>query len=516
MLFYGLFVAGAALALLIIYGLVKLIVAISNAISHGRVEKAKADLARNRVRHGSVQVQREQVKLAQEKPLPDEYAKYRRRVYMEEPPQLPRGTQKLTRQLAEPPAPESTELDRVVIPGMPDRTFRYSKYARMIQPGQLAIGGRANGSIRIGVWAEYKVLLVLGGSASGKTTTIIEKCLGAVRGGGLLIPCDPHGHKQDSLLRKIYPLKNALFPGATLAIEHVDILKNIELAKAELDKRVHGGDCSVSVTLVIEELNRLQRDKSISKAVTEILQIVGQEGRGYNVFAIVGAQQISYLSEIRKSIISFIIHRVDEAEAKLCIPARYARYAPELRVGQSIVKDADGLCEPFMQLLVTIEDIELEGAKIAPQRQQSKQFYNSVTSPIGQVEKVLPHEIPAKTAPVYGYRGRLQEPTPASEPPKPQFKRMKLVSEALPVTARPAPPQQTESFNIAVWQGPLGTTENLQKSSSLPLAPVQYEPAPAQREQVKDVVAQSQNAIAQDKLSRLAEQKKKKTTKNII
>jgi molybdopterin-guanine dinucleotide biosynthesis protein len=161
---------------------------------------------------------------------------------------------------------------------LPGQVFYYANYCKLIRPGELIIGIRRDGTARLGTWQDFKVLLILGSSSSGKTTTLVEKALGAARGGGLLVVCDPHGYKQDSLLRKIAPLQGALMPGTIFAIEHADIMHNVETVKRELDRRVRGGSCAVPIFLIIEELNRLQRDKAIANELKAVLQILGQEG----------------------------------------------------------------------------------------------------------------------------------------------------------------------------------------------------------------------------------------------
>jgi hypothetical protein len=187
---------------------------------------------------------------------------------------------------------------------------------------------------------------------------MVEKVLGFVMGGGLIVPCDPHARKSESLFNRIYPLKAALYPGATFAVKHEEVLKNMRLVKRLLEERISGADASIPVLLVVEELNRLMRDTVIAKEIAEIVEMIGQEGRGFNVYVIIGGQKITGLAEIRQSIISFIVHRVDETEARLCIPARYAKYAQELGPGQCYVKDADGITKAGLQVLTTLQDVE--------------------------------------------------------------------------------------------------------------------------------------------------------------
>jgi hypothetical protein len=123
----------------------------------------------------------------------------------------------------------------------------------------------------------------------------------------------------------------------------------------------------VTKRVLRQEWNRLQRDLDIAKELTTIAQILGQEGRGFGVYGIFGAQQITGSIELRKSVISVIVHRCDKSEAELVIPTRFAKFAPELKAGQSYVKDADGFTEPLQQVLITRQEVEQVAATLLQQ-----------------------------------------------------------------------------------------------------------------------------------------------------
>jgi hypothetical protein len=389
LLVYGFYV-GVVLAFFgLIYLIVRLFAAMSRAWSRAKLEKAEAEQEYQEALH-----REEQIRQLRSKRLREEETFYRRQevhVIEADPPmyQSPRKTRHLPppeeeiqpRVLAQ-QAKSSTWRDRSP-EDAPRRVFAYADYAHYVQPGQLIIGIREDGTPRIGTWQDFKIVLVLGSSSSGKTTTIVEKVLGAACGGGQLVVCDPHGYKPDSLLRRIAPLSSCLMPGTTLAINHDDIMRNVDIVKEEHDRRVAGGSCTIPIYLVIEEFNRLQRDKEIAAKLKLILQELGQEARGFNIFVILGAQIITHLAEIRKSIISFIIHRVDESEASRCIPARYAKFACELGTGITYVKDADGVTECLQQVLVTVEDVE-QRAFLLSQREQRRVSPRQIQEKPGQ------------------------------------------------------------------------------------------------------------------------------------
>lgn len=223
--------------------------------------------------------------------------------------------------------------------------------------GEMIIGVRANGEVRYGEWNDLMIFGVWGGSHSGKTTTVAEKACEAAIGGAYLIICDPHAQKNDSLTRKIQPLIHVLYPGTKIAMHHTDILHNVERANDILEARVKGADCSKPVVLIVEEWNRLQRDEDIRKALTKVVKAIGQEGRGFNVFAVIAGQETSGESEVRKALIAHIVHRIPESESTKVLPTRVAKETPLLPVGCSIILDSDGMLEKLYQPLLRVEDV---------------------------------------------------------------------------------------------------------------------------------------------------------------
>lgn len=476
-LFYALWI-GAGLAILgIIYLAIRLISAMSLRLSQARLAKANAEQERMKALQEQERIQAMRAKRERDQQL----FLHRQTRQLEAPLPSPYKTRQLS------PPPEEEEPVQIQARALPAPAsiqerpeerenrpvFLYADIGCFAHPGQLLIGVRQDGTIRVGTWQDYKILLVLGSSSSGKTTTILEKVLGAARGGGLLVICDPHGYKQDSLLRRVDPLSGCLLSGTCFAISHDDIMRNVQSVKRELERRVAGGSCAVPIFLIVEELNRLQRDKAIAEHLKEILQTIGQEGRGFNVYAIIGAQQITHLAEIRKSIISFIIHRVDETEARLCIPARFAKFASELGVGQTFVKDADGITEMLQQVLVTVEDVERVAAALQRARQQQTRALAQPPAPKQQakqqgvaepqddrfVEPAMEHfprhrtRLVRSSAPI---PHRTTEPIPPPQERQPS-RGSKSEQKQEPGLTRPMPAQRD--------------TEDLSRSSSLRQAP---------------------------------------------
>jgi len=348
-------IGGVLIGLLVVKAIIALITAIVNTISAMRVRAIKAGRAK--------------VELSRRKLERDAYRQRLQQSYRQKPAPVPRLSVPLapSGSLHKPLVrllPPEEELLKREEPRMRTPVY-YQQIQQRVKPGQLVALVRPDGTLRLESWDAFKMLLVLGGSSSGKTSTIAEKILGFVNGGGLLVPCDPHAAKEDSLFNKIAPLRLALYPGATFAVEHYAILQNIRLVNAILEERIDRPGSYVPVLLIVEELNRLLRDKVITKEISRILEALGEEGRGFNVFVVVGCQRVTYLSDIRKSFISFIVHRCDESEAQHVIPGRYAKQCPELPPGHCFVKDSNGATESGLQVLVTRQDMEQASEQLA-------------------------------------------------------------------------------------------------------------------------------------------------------
>jgi hypothetical protein len=387
-LVYLLFVAAGLAILGVLYLIVRIIAAIFHRISAASIARSKAKIERERVRMEKERVNqaRNQVQLQQSKLAREEYAFYqkydpgyyqnprRTRVIRDEEPPNDQGpawrskqeSPYRTRVLAQQDQVQSSateEPSALEQLGMPPKgsIFAYRDYKRYLtKRGQLIVGVRRDGTPRIGTWQEFKIVLILGSSSSGKSTTVLEKCSCIVEDSGWLVVCDPGGFKPDSITKRLGSLSQALMPGTIIALEHEDIMKNIDRFRVELERRRRGAPIDIPILLVIDELNGILMDTSIKKELTKLLELLAQQARGYNMYMILCAQRVSGLAAIRNSVIAYICHKCPQLEASKILPASYAKLAPQLGVGQTFVTDFDGNIDALQQALITKQDLAVQ------------------------------------------------------------------------------------------------------------------------------------------------------------
>ncbi len=450
-LHYGLYIGGALLGLAVLFWFISLLSSISERHAIASATRAHAEQERLRAEQQRVQVEQQRVKLERDRQAAIDAHERQRAVALaqsakaaSQQQQPPRATRLLpddpdaapvlrrhgyVASGSAPPPPSQQQSSPLStpqqsIPGMPPmprvQKVRYRDVAPSVPAGQMPALVRADGSLLLTTWKKgYKLTLIVGSSSSGKTITAAGKIHGFVEStGGRILPCDPHETKDDSLFNIIAPLAPALFVNAsgqqaTFAVTEHDILANMRLARHELELREAGADASVPILLIVEEFNKLMRNKLFAKEMKEILVILGQEARGYNVFCLINCQTVKYLADVRESFISYIVQRVThESDASSIIPDRFAKFAPELRTGQCFYKDAEGQTTAGLQVFYTMQDMQALAARLvsrsprpsqqqqAPRSPQTHAFHGARTEQLaGAPPQQAPHA-PRRTEPI--------------------------------------------------------------------------------------------------------------------
>lgn len=248
-------------------------------------------------------------------------------------------------------APEVVDADQT--PQLPAPTI-YS-FAELLRRGIIQkaveesklILGYVDGMLKYGSWLDLYSCAVAGTTGSGKTTTVLFLLFQAILCGAKIIIIDPHLNNPDeSLAARLQPLKRA-FHAEPIDDTDIDgILTRIQWFKNELARRKKAGKKGRLVIFCIDEFNAVMRKQEIKKELAELLVAIEQEGRKFGIFALLIGQvwtagQIGG-ADLRRSLASRIVHRIDEEYAKLLLGTKYGQKCIELEVGNSWFRDTNG------------------------------------------------------------------------------------------------------------------------------------------------------------------------------
>ena len=286
-------------------------------------------------------------------------------------------------------------------------------FAELLETGTILHGttlllGYIDGDPRQGTWLDLYSCAIAGLQGSGKTTTELFIILQSVLAGAKLLIIDPHRDTaQDSLGGRLAPLASR-FLRPVAADNEKDILTTIKMVRREVDRRMHGAT-GAPIILVVDEFTKLmRRSPAIKDELSVCIEEIAQEGRKMQVFALLSGQIWKATAvggtELRYSLASSFVHRIQEAQSKLLIPGEYAKLTPKLKPGQVYFYDTNGDTE-LMQIPYTTEQDVLTVARLlqptSPTDFQPASFQTSDRLPSTPVEAttdrslklvVKPHE----------------------------------------------------------------------------------------------------------------------------
>ncbi len=202
-----------------------------------------------------------------------------------------------------------------------------------------------------------RLTMLLLGYADGATELFI--ILQSVLQGAKLLIIDPHRDTaQDSLGGRLAPLA-ACFMRPIASDDEKDVLATIKVARREVDRRRRGAT-GTPLILVVDEFTRLmRRSHTIKDELSDCIEEIAQEGRKLGVFALLSGQIWKATgaggTELRYSLASSFVHRIQEQQSKLLIPGEYAKLTPKLKTGQVYFYDTNGDTQ-LMQIPYTTEE----------------------------------------------------------------------------------------------------------------------------------------------------------------
>lgn len=258
----------------------------------------------------------------------------------------------------------------------------------------------SDGALELTDWEKLKMLWLVGSSSTGKSNTIFGKALEARNKGGKLLVVDQHATKDDSLSKKLAPLKDAFL--RPIAITDEAVLAALEWFKIEFERRVAGAPCDQKIVLICDEMNRMVRNEKLKKPLMEIAAICGEESRGFGMYGWFISQKAAHLKWLRDSAITVIAHRVTRFEEAMlaCNDNRdAAKRLLEFKVGRSYIYGVDfevplELQQPLYDVPVVESTIESVPVKMESVVESNNQSVNSAVQPDPEpVDRTLPFDL---------------------------------------------------------------------------------------------------------------------------
>ncbi len=222
------------------------------------------------------------------------------------------------RQIAGPKVPDEDETGELVT-ALP-KLVRYEDIRAQIPRGHTLLGVSSQG-IETRPFSILSTCWIVGGSKTGKTTTVSLKVDEAYRQGCWFAVIDPHRHKDDSLYNSIKGYEDRfLAPG--VAVTDKETLAVLKAFLAEAQARINGtskertpiilladevGHICDIVGLEGEELEIAQEIVALFKKIS---RMCGQELRGYMMFGWFISQTATGLAWLRKNAMTVIAHKV--------------------------------------------------------------------------------------------------------------------------------------------------------------------------------------------------------------
>jgi hypothetical protein len=398
-LHYGFIVGCVFAGLGLLYGLVRLISAISERLAEASAKRARAGMEKARLKQekerahqAKIQSQREQVRLAQTTFDYDQRMRDRYR-----PPQ-PEGQQpRRTRSLQEVPQASQTsyrtrnlqDLPQPSQPGpQPSAPLAIPSISQLLGPA-IAMGQAdmlngfefGNGEL-IAIRGELPVTAIVAGKGrSGKSRRMMLMIFQAILmfqsvGGGKITICDPHWMKPDGLSNVLAPFA----PWVSFARTDDEIIAAAKEHITEFESRLTAngslnGEGLMLRLIIIDEFSKLMKSEDISKRDKQILTKCVRETSvqwgGVGGRAWIAGQEFTEDAigdtAIRKGAQSIYCHQLSDEYTSFLFPrdTRAQRMAQHIARRECIYKDSDNVVKKIITPTVFDEEINSMAAYLA-------------------------------------------------------------------------------------------------------------------------------------------------------
>lgn len=220
---------------------------------------------------------------------------------------------------------------------------RYEQVERDV-PSDMSLLGihPASGDLELTDWEKLKMLWVVGSSSSGKSNTVYGKVYEAVRRGARLLVVDPHAVKEDSLARKLAPFESAFL--CPVASKENEILAVFNAFITEFEQRLEGKASTPRIVLICDEVNHMMRVDALKAPLRNVVEICGEESRGFGMYGWFISQKCAHLKWLRDSAITVIAHaltRFEEAKLACNDDGAAAKRLINFKVGRTYIYGVD-------------------------------------------------------------------------------------------------------------------------------------------------------------------------------
>jgi hypothetical protein len=251
------------------------------------------------------------------------------------------------------------ELPAPIAPQLPAGPLLLGLRQKAHRSGEHILVGFSEGDEPVYLrWGTAGPSAVAGGSGSGKTSTIRLMAAWHALNGGALVVLDPHGKKDEGLIKTIDALSSSfLFEPA---IGEEAILRTLRAADRLMRRRIHGEEsAAVPVMLIFDEFTSACRNFKSAPEIVNLLLNFGDEYRGVNGQALIAGHHWRgdildprLGGALRSAIHTRIVHRIAPAEAKFLLTSKESQGIDRLPTGEGLffdgVDDALRFRVPFL------------------------------------------------------------------------------------------------------------------------------------------------------------------------
>lgn len=156
-----------------------------------------------------------------------------------------------------------------------------------------------------------------GGSGVGKSSLVAFVIAQMVQHGARIILCDPHAFDEQSLTKKLEPLSGAYICPVSQSTK--DMLSSLHFAKDIFEARRDGkAKSNYTLIFIVDEWLNLMRSQQLAEEFKTFAAEVSQEGRKYNVIAVLIAQKwtVGKSGDVADTLTSHAVCRTKPAMAR--------------------------------------------------------------------------------------------------------------------------------------------------------------------------------------------------------